>query len=46
MSGAKRLRVGDPAPDFVLLGTDGQPVALSSLWPSGPTLLTFLRHFG
>jgi peroxiredoxin len=46
MSDTKRLRVGDPAPDFTLLGADGQPVALNSLWQGGPTLLTFLRHFG
>jgi hypothetical protein len=42
----KRLQVGDAAPEWALLGMDGQAVTLSSLWAHGPTLLTFLRHFG
>jgi peroxiredoxin len=46
MTNQNRLSIGAPAPDFTLLGVDGQPVALASLWANGPTVLTFLRHFG
>ena len=41
-----RLMVGDPAPDIVVSDTQGNPVHLASLWKSGPTLISFLRHFG
>ena len=41
-----QLSVGMPAPDFVLTDKDGRAVSLSNLWQSGPTVLTFLRHFG
>lgn len=40
------LHLGQPAPDATLLDPQGHPVDLSSLWTQGPTLLTFLRHFG
>lgn len=53
LSGPTRVRwdrlpvqVGDAAPDLELAGMDGVPVRLSDLWPSGPTLLLFLRHYG
>jgi len=41
-----RLSIGTAAPESVLLDTKGQEVLLSSVWSEGPTLLTFLRHFG
>jgi peroxiredoxin len=40
------LKPGDAAPDATLLDVNGNPVSLADLWPQGPTLLTFLRHFG
>ena len=43
---AHHLRAGEPAPDLLLVNVQGQLVALSSLWPERPLLLTFLRHFG
>ena len=43
---AQRLRSGERAPEAAAFDTDGQPVRLSSLWPHGPVLLAFLRHFG
>lgn len=46
MTKRKRLQTGDAAPEWKLLGMDGQAVTLSSLWGNQPTLLTFLRHFG
>jgi hypothetical protein len=42
----KRLQQFDSAPDEVVLGPDGAPLALSSLWADGPVVLAFLRHFG
>jgi peroxiredoxin len=39
-------QVGDPAPDFALLDTNGREVRLSSLWRGGPALLLFWRHWG
>ena len=42
----KRLTIGDTAPDITLYDTNNQPVDLSSIWPTGPTMLNFLRHFG
>jgi peroxiredoxin len=41
-----RLRPGDPAPDASVYDHAGQLVKLSPLWPHGPVLLVFLRHFG
>lgn len=41
-----RLKIGDPAPAVQLDDIQGQPRALSQYWAAGPTLLTFLRHFG
>lgn len=35
-----------PAPEALLLNDQNQEVNLSSFWAKGPTLLTFLRHFG
>jgi len=40
------LKVGDPAPNITVLDVQGQPTALAGYWTNGPTLLTFLRHFG
>jgi hypothetical protein len=40
------LRAGDRVPEGTALAPDGTLVDLSSQWASGPTLLTFLRHFG
>jgi peroxiredoxin len=41
-----QLTVGMSAPDFILTDKDGGAISLSNLWQSGPTALTFLRHFG
>jgi hypothetical protein len=43
---AKKLKIGDLAPNGLTLSATGEPVELQSLWANGPTLLTFLRHFG
>ncbi len=43
---AKRLNVGDRAPNATVLDIQGQPVELSQLWQTGPVMLNFLRHFG
>jgi hypothetical protein len=43
---AHHLRAGEPAPYLVLFDVRGESIALSSLWPERPLLLTFLRHFG
>jgi peroxiredoxin len=40
------LQADEPAPDLDLLGTDGAPVRLSSLWAEQPALLLFWRHWG
>lgn len=42
----KRLKVGEAAPDLTLVNGNGQETHLSQIWSQGPTLLTFLRHFG
>lgn len=42
----QQLQVGDLAPAGSALNIAGDEVALGSLWGSGPTFLTFLRHFG
>jgi hypothetical protein len=41
-----RLQIGASAPNLVLAGVQNQPVNLADVWLNGPTLLTFLRHFG
>jgi peroxiredoxin len=41
-----RLKVGDRAPNIEILDTHGSPVQLESRWANGPTLVSFLRHFG
>ncbi len=41
-----RLAVGTPAPNLTLINVKNQPINLADLWSTGPTLLTFLRHFG
>jgi hypothetical protein len=41
-----RLQMGASAPNLVVTGVRNQPVNLADLWTNGPTLLTFLRHFG
>jgi hypothetical protein len=41
-----KLKIGDAAPDADVLDSHGQPISLADVWPAGPTLLTFLRHFG
>jgi hypothetical protein len=46
MRSVTHLHKGDLAPNGTVLDVKGQPVELSSLWRGGPTLLTFLRHFG
>ena len=43
---SKRLKVGDAAPAATGLDVAGNEVDLSIHWSNGPTLLTFLRHFG
>jgi len=43
---APRLNIGDPAPPITLEDIHGQPVSPSQYWVNGPTLMTFLRHFG
>jgi len=46
MSKKVRLEVGDQAPNGTAVSQDEESVELGSLWADGPTLLTFLRHFG
>lgn len=41
-----RLRVGDKAPGGTAVSQTNELIELSTLWADGPTLLTFLRHFG
>ena len=41
-----QLKFNDPAPDVKLLGADGKPVQLSSLWQDKVLVLAFTRHFG
>lgn len=42
----KQLKIGDAAPAGLVIATDDQEISLDTLWGEGPTLLTFLRHFG
>lgn len=46
MAGLRRLAVGETAPDVMLMDAEGQRVSLAQRWAAGPTVLTFLRHFG
>jgi hypothetical protein len=46
MAKMKRLAPGDFAPSGVCLNIDEQDISLADQWAKGPTLLTFLRHFG
>jgi peroxiredoxin len=39
----KAAKVGDKAPDGVLLDSDGEKLKASSLWAEGPVVLTFYR---
>lgn len=43
---APRLKIGDKAPAITVLDIHGQPTPIAPYWVSGPTLMTFLRHFG
>jgi len=40
------LKVGDKAPNAIVLDVNGRQIALVETWRDGPVLLTFLRHFG
>lgn len=40
------LQVGDSAPDFELLDSNGNSVKLSSFWAGKPALVLFWRHYG
>lgn len=46
MEQQNQLKFNDLAPDAKLLGTNGRPVKLSSLWKKNVLLLAFTRHFG
>ncbi len=46
MTNNQRLTPGDRAPDLTLLDVKGETAILSDHWTDGPTVLTFLRHFG
>ena len=46
MSKLAHLKFNDPAPDLELLGTQGKPIKLSSLWKKQVLILAFTRHFG
>ncbi len=35
-----------PAPDAAVVFSDGTREQLSEIWPRGPLVLVFLRHFG
>jgi hypothetical protein len=37
------VKVGQPAPDFTLPDTGGQPVSLAGLRAAGPVVLSFYR---
>ena len=46
MANQVHLKFNDLAPDVKLLGVDGKPVQLSSLWKKSVMVLAFTRHFG
>jgi peroxiredoxin len=39
-------QVGDDAPDFTRLNSQGEETKLSDFWKDGPALILFWRHFG
>ncbi len=41
-----RLNPGDHAPEISVTDIHGELTPLAPWWANGPTLLTFLRHFG
>lgn len=43
---SNHLQVGQHAPDVIVYDIKGQAVHLESQWSQGPTLVSFLRHFG
>lgn len=40
------IAAGDPAPDAILVGPDGEPAQLKDQWSEQTALLVFLRHYG
>jgi peroxiredoxin len=40
------LQTGDAAPDFELQDSAGHAICLRDVWPAGPVLLMFWRHYG
>jgi peroxiredoxin len=40
------LQTGDAAPDFELQDSAGHALRLRDVWPAGPVLLMFWRHYG
>lgn len=46
MKTVTQLKVGEHAPDITVLDVHNNPVNTASLWGNGPTLVSFLRHFG
>jgi peroxiredoxin len=40
------IEIGDKAPDVRLRDSNGDPIALASLWQARPVALAFLRHSG
>lgn len=46
MTKKNTLHFNQPAPDFTLPDTEGNPVRLSKLWKQRTLLLSFTRHFG
>jgi peroxiredoxin len=43
---APHLTVGAAAPPIELVDKQGQTIRLADYWAQGPTLVSFLRHFG
>ena len=43
---SQKLQRGNVAPAGIVLNIHEEPIDLHALWQDGPTLLTFLRHFG
>ena len=41
-----RLKIGDYAPHILVEDIQSQSVDPAQYWAQGPTLITFLRHFG
>lgn len=40
------VKAGDKAPDLSIRDSNGNVIALSSLWKRNPIVLAFLRHAG